>query len=80
MVRELEALAVMDFSLLTERRRHAPLGTAGGEAGQRGRNLLRRAGSAEMEELPSKVRGRLTPGDSLRIETPGGGGLGPPRR
>lgn len=80
MVRELEALADMDFSLLTERRRHAPPGAAGGEAGQRGRNLLRRAGSAEMEELPGKVRGRLTPGDSLRIETPGGGGLGPPRR
>jgi N-methylhydantoinase B len=79
-VRELEALADMDFSLLTERRRHAPPGAAGGEAGTRGRNLLRRSGSAVPEELPGKVRGRLTRGDSLRIETPGGGGHGAPRR
>jgi N-methylhydantoinase B len=79
-VRELEALSDMDFSLLTERRRHAPPGAAGGGAGMRGRNLLRRSGSAELEELPAKVRGRLTRGDALRIETPGGGGHGPPRR
>ena len=39
-VRELEALAPMGFSLLTERRRHAPPGAAGGGPGARGRNLL----------------------------------------
>jgi len=69
-VRELEALAPMDFSLLTERRRHAPPGAAGGRPGARGRNLL------DGEPLAPKARGRLEPGQRLRIETPGGGGLG----
>jgi N-methylhydantoinase B len=69
-VRELEALAPMGFSLLTERRRHAPPGAAGGRPGARGRNLL------DGEELPPKARGTLAPGQALRIETPGGGGHG----
>jgi N-methylhydantoinase B len=77
-VREIEALAEMDFSLLTERRRHRPQGASGGEAGACGRNMLRRAGGDELEELPSKARGRLSPGETLRIETPGGGGYGLP--
>ena len=58
-VREIEALAEMDFSLLTERRRHRPPGAAGGRPGALGRNLLRRAGADVPEELPGKVRGRL---------------------
>ena len=69
-VRELEALAQMRFSLITERRRHAPPGAAGGEDGAPGRNLL------NGEELPAKASGTLRPGDRLRIETPGGGGYG----
>jgi N-methylhydantoinase B len=69
-VRELEALDEMRFSLITERRRHAPAGAEGGEAGTPGRNLLRG------EELPPKASGTLRPGDRLRIETPGGGGYG----
>ncbi|MET0615306.1 MAG: hydantoinase B/oxoprolinase family protein [Thermoleophilaceae bacterium] len=69
-VRELEALAEMRFSLITERRRHAPPGAAGGENGAPGRNLL------NGEELQAKASGTLRPGDRLRIETPGGGGYG----
>jgi N-methylhydantoinase B len=69
-VRELEALAEMRFSLITERRRHAPPGAEGGEDGAPGRNLL------NGEELPAKASGTLRPGDRLRIETPGGGGYG----
>jgi N-methylhydantoinase B len=68
--RELEALAPMRYSLITERRRHAPPGAEGGEPGAPGRNLL------NGEELPSKCSGELRPGDRLRIETPGGGGHG----
>src|SRR4051812_29570271 len=71
-VRELEALAPMAFSLITERRRHAPPGAAGGEPGAPGRNLL------NGEELPAKATGELVDGDRLAIETPGGGGHGPP--
>ncbi|HEY7453348.1 MAG TPA: hydantoinase B/oxoprolinase family protein [Thermoleophilaceae bacterium] len=69
-VRELEALDEMRFSLITERRRHAPPGADGGEPGEPGRNLL------NGEELPPKASGTLSPGDRLRIETPGGGGYG----
>jgi N-methylhydantoinase B len=69
-VRELEALDEMRFSLITERRRHAPPGAEGGEPGAPGRNLL------NGEELPPKASGTLRPGDRLRIETPGGGGYG----
>jgi N-methylhydantoinase B len=70
-VREVEALAALRYSLITERRRHAPPGAAGGEHGQPGRNLL------DGGELPPKATGRLRPGQRLRIETPGGGGHGP---
>ena len=74
-VRELEALAEMRFSLLTERRRHRPPGAGGGAPGARGRNVLLRPGS-EPEVLASKAQGVLRPGDRLRVETPGGGGHG----
>ncbi|HEX6229855.1 MAG TPA: hydantoinase B/oxoprolinase family protein [Solirubrobacterales bacterium] len=67
-VREIEALAPMRYTLITERRRHPPRGRAGGKDGAVGRNLLN--GTL----LPSKAEGEMTPGDSLRIETPGGGG------
>jgi N-methylhydantoinase B len=67
LVREIEALAPMRFSLITERRRHPPRGR-GGEDGAAGRNLLNGG------VLPSKCEGDLKPGNRLRIETPGGGG------
>ena len=43
-----------------------------GADGAVGRNLL------NGERLPSKCAGELSPGDRLRIETPGGGGHGAP--
>jgi len=67
-VREIEALAPMRFSLITERRRHRPQGRDGGGDGAAGANLLNGV------PLPSKAAGELRPGDRLRIETPGGGG------
>jgi N-methylhydantoinase B len=69
-VRELEALDEMTFSLITERRRHAPRGAAGGGDGVRGRNTL------NGDDVAAKATGTLRPGDRLRIETPGGGGHG----
>ena len=60
----------MDYSLLTERRRHPPPGANGGKPGAAGKNLL------DGEELPPKARGTLDQGQRLRIETPGGGGYG----
>jgi N-methylhydantoinase B len=72
LVRELEALAPMRFTLLTERRRRAPRGREGGSDGSSGQNLR------DGRHLPSKSEGDLAPGNRLRIETPGGGGLGSP--
>jgi N-methylhydantoinase B len=69
-VREIEALAPMRYSLIAERRRHPPRGRDGGENGAPGRN------SRDGEPLPSKAEGDLQPGDRLRIESPGGGGIG----
>ena len=69
LVREIEALAPMRFTLISERRRHPPRGR-GGEDGQAGLDLL------NGEPLASKAEGELRPGDRLRIETPGGGGAG----
>ena len=55
-VREIEALEPMRFTLITERRRHAPRGRAGGAAGSPGRNLL------NGEQLPPKAAGELAAG------------------
>jgi len=69
-VRELEALEPMEFSLIAERRRHPPRGAAGGGDGARGADTL------DGEPLPAKATGVLRAGSRLRIETPGGGGHG----
>ena len=73
-VRELEALQQMSFSLIAERRRHGPPGAAGGQTGARGRDTL------DGRPLPGKAAGTLREGQRLRIETPGGGGFGRPPR
>ena len=70
-VRELEATEPMRFTLIGERRRHAPHGREGGTPGESGRDLL------NGEPIAAKTEGALQPGDRLRIETPGGGGYGP---
>jgi N-methylhydantoinase B len=69
-VRDFEALAPMETTLLTERRRHGPAGGAGGLDGKAGANLL------NGQRLASKTTLRLVAGDILRLETPGGGGWG----
>jgi len=70
LVREIEALVPMRYSLIGERRRHPPRGRDGGADGERGRNLL------DGRELAGKDEGDLAPGERLRVETPGGGGHG----
>jgi N-methylhydantoinase B len=77
LVREVVAREAMTYSLLTERRAAAPKGARGGRPARPGKNLLRRV-AGRLEELAAKAEGRLEPGDALRIETPGGGGFGPP--
>jgi len=69
-VREYEALAELAVSIISERRRHAPKGIAGGEDGKPGVNSL------NGQPLGGRAAVTMQPGDRLRIETPGGGGWG----
>lgn len=86
LVREIELLADAQVTILSERRRHAPWGTAGGAPGARGENwhtvgagLAPAPGDREGAPLPlpGKITFPARAGDRVRIETPGGGGYGP---
>ena len=66
------AMESCTVTLLTERRRRAPAGAAGGGPGAPGRNSL--AGSP----IAAKVRAQVAEGSAVTIETPGGGGWGKP--
>jgi N-methylhydantoinase B len=72
-VRELQALSEMTYSLIAERRRHRPPGAGGGQPGAAGVDLQ------DGMPIPGKVTGTLPAGQRLRIETPGGGGFGQPQ-
>jgi N-methylhydantoinase B len=67
-VRSVRVLEPASLSLLTDRRRHQPQGTRGGEPGRVGENLL------NDKELPPKVGRELEEGDVVTVKTPGGGG------
>ncbi|OBJ74201.1 hydantoinase B/oxoprolinase family protein [Mycobacterium sp. 1274756.6] len=77
-VRRLEFTEPMTVSVLSGHRRVAPYGLAGGEPGGLGRNTVVRA-DGQVVELAGCDSIRLDPGDTVVIETPGGGGYGPPR-
>jgi N-methylhydantoinase B len=62
-------------TIVSERRRYAPWGLAGGEPGATGRNTLIRADGTVLD-LGARAEVRVGPGDRVRIETPGGGGWG----
>jgi len=70
LVREFLFLEPAEVTLLTERRHRGPWGVAGGEAGQAGVQSL------DGEPLPAKANFTVAVGQTLRIETPGGGGFG----
>lgn len=73
-VREIKLKAGAEVTVLSERRKRAPYGLAGGNPGKTGRNRIIQNGK------PIKKNGkfsiRLNAGDLIRIETPGGGGFG----
>ena len=69
-VREVEALADVTYSLISERRRHRPTGADGGAPGATGRNTV------DGVDVGPKALGTLRAGQRLRVETPGGGGHG----
>ncbi len=74
-LKEVELLTDAQVAILSDRRRYAPYGLAGGEPGRRGRNTWLRGGRKPLT-LPSKATVNARTGDVIRIETPGGGGWG----
>ena len=63
-------------SLLADRHTLAPPGSAGGSSGATGRHGLKRDGRSTA--VPAKTSFSLLPGDEIEVQTPGGGGYGPP--
>ena len=78
-VRRIRFLEPMTASILSNRRRVPPFGLAGGAPGATGVNRVVRA-DGRMEELGATAEAALKPGDIFGIETPGGGGYGPPEQ
>jgi N-methylhydantoinase B len=78
LVREIELLAPAQVTLLAERRKFRPWGLNGGGPGAAGRALLTQASTGETIELAGKCSLHAQAGDLVRLETPGGGGWGPP--
>jgi len=76
LIREVELLADAQVTLLADRRRLAPYGLAGGEAGAKGLTVLLRSDGEHT--LPGKCSVSASKGDVIRIESPGGGGWGSP--
>jgi 5-oxoprolinase (ATP-hydrolysing) len=76
-IREIEFREDMAAGILSNHRRVAPFGLAGGEPGAVGRNRLRRADGG-IADLGGTASADVGPGDVMIIETPGGGGFGEP--
>jgi 5-oxoprolinase (ATP-hydrolysing) len=75
-VRRLEFLRPLEVSILSQRRGpYAPYGLNGGSPGTFGRNTLTHADGRE-ELLPALNHLKVSAGDILTLETPGGGGWG----
>jgi N-methylhydantoinase B len=74
LVRTIQFLTAVTATIMSERRERPPYGLNGGEAGQPGHNSLIHDGQSS--RLPGKITLDLQAGDTLRVETPGGGGWG----
>jgi N-methylhydantoinase B len=69
-IREITVLEPCRVSIVSERRARGPSGMRGGLPGAPGRNLI------GGEPAPAKLTRPLAAGESVTIETPGGGGFG----
>jgi len=76
-VRRIKFRERMTASMLSNRRRVAPFGLKGGGPAAPGRNAVARA-DGSTEEFGATASLTVKPGDVFVIETPGGGGFGPP--
>jgi 5-oxoprolinase (ATP-hydrolysing) len=78
-LRRIRFREAMTVSTLSGHRRVPPYGLAGGSPGDLGRNRVRRA-DGTLVDLAGCDSVDVQPGDTLIIETPGGGGYGRPDR
>jgi N-methylhydantoinase B len=69
-IRELEALVPCEGTIISDRRISRPYGLSGGPSGRAGANAINN------QPIAGKSRIKLSRGDILRIQTPGGGGWG----
>jgi N-methylhydantoinase B/oxoprolinase/acetone carboxylase alpha subunit len=74
-VRRIKFTEPVDAAILSNHRRIAPFGIAGGDAARIGVNRIIRANGSE-ETLSGTATVQLDAGDTFIIETPGGGGYG----
>ena len=75
--RTIRFLQPMDCAVLSGHRRTRPFGLAGGEPGELGDNVVRRADGTQ-EHIGGCAQTRLAAGEAITIVTPTGGGYGPP--
>jgi 5-oxoprolinase (ATP-hydrolysing) len=76
--RRIRFLEKMDCAILSGHRRVRPFGLEGGEAGQVGKNSVRRKDGA-IEQLEGCDQTVLDAGEAVVIETPTAGGFGDPK-
>lgn len=76
-LRQIRFLEPMSAGILSNRRVVPPFGLAGGASGAPGCNWVLRA-NGRRDNLASTATAELAAGDAIVIETPGGGGFGPP--
>jgi 5-oxoprolinase (ATP-hydrolysing) len=74
-IREIEFLVPLQFSILSQHRVSRPFGMAGGADGQPGRQTILRP-DGELRDLRGVDGFSVDTGDRLVLETPGGGGFG----
>jgi 5-oxoprolinase (ATP-hydrolysing) len=75
LMREIEFLAPLELSILSQHRISAPFGMAGGAEGAVGRQVIIRPDGTRLD-IAGIDGCDVEPGDRLVLETPGGGGYG----
>jgi 5-oxoprolinase (ATP-hydrolysing) len=76
-IRRLRFLEPMTAAILASRRKIAPHGLAGGGPGKTGITRVERTDGSVLV-LASSDKAEMATGDVIIVETPGGGGYGPP--
>ena len=76
-VRRIRFLEAMDLTVLSQHRIVPPYGLAGGADGRCGRNWVERTDGTR-DEMTGQDHRRVDAGDVFVLETPSGGGYGPP--